>query len=106
MSHAYHVVWTETARKDLVTIIEHISLDSLERAQQLYLKLVTLAESLSQCPERGRVIPELRCQGISSYRELIFPPWRLMYRVEDRRVVVLAVLDGRRNPEDILLDRF
>lgn len=106
MNQGYQVVWTETARRDLQNIIDYINLHSVEIAQQVYLELTALAQDLNQFPERGIIIPDLRLQGISGYRELLFPPWRLMYRVEDRRVVVLAVLDGRRNPEDILLDRF
>ena len=56
-------------------------------------------------PERGRIVPELREQGITVYRELVEPPWRILYRIESDRVWVLAVIDGRRNVEDILLKR-
>jgi hypothetical protein len=40
------------------------------------------------------------------YRELIELPWRIIYKIEEDKVFVLAVIDGRRNMEDILLDRF
>ena len=42
---------------------------------------------------------------IRQYRELITTPYRLIYRVRSRDVLVLAVLDARRNLEDVLLDR-
>ena len=57
-------------------------------------------------PLRGRIVPELRAQGVQFYRELLSPPYRIMYRVKDRLVLVVAVLDGRRNLDDLLLDRF
>ncbi|MDO8957925.1 MAG: type II toxin-antitoxin system RelE/ParE family toxin, partial [Deltaproteobacteria bacterium] len=56
-------------------------------------------------PERGRIIPELREQGIAQYRELIIPPWRMIYRISEKTVHVLSVLDSRQNIEDILLKR-
>ena len=56
-------------------------------------------------PERGRIVPELRDQGILQYRELIIPPWRILYRISEKRVYVLSVFDSRRNIEDILLKR-
>jgi hypothetical protein len=41
-----------------------------------------------------------------TFQELIEKPWRLIYRIAAHRVVVVSVLDGRRNLEDLLLDRF
>jgi plasmid stabilization system protein ParE len=57
-------------------------------------------------PLQGSVVPELRYHNILTYLELIGPPWRIIYKVEQNNVWVLAVIDGRRTVEDILLDRF
>jgi len=35
----------------------------------------------------------------------VIRPWRVIYRIEAERVYVVAVIDGRRNVEDILLAR-
>jgi toxin ParE1/3/4 len=40
-----------------------------------------------------------------TWRELVVRPYRLVYRVGSDAVVVLAVFDGRRDLEDVLLDR-
>ena len=56
-------------------------------------------------PGRCRIVPELKDQGIMQYRELIVPPWRIMFRIAEMKVYVLSVLDSRRNIEDILLKR-
>jgi len=50
-------------------------------------------------------VPELAAVGVHTYRELVVSPWRLVYRISAKTVYVLAVLDGRRNIEDVLLDR-
>jgi plasmid stabilization system protein ParE len=56
-------------------------------------------------PLRGRTVPELRDHGVLNYREIIVSPWRIIYRVQDSAVIVLAVIDGRRSLEDVLLYR-
>ena len=60
---------------------------------------------LKNYPEQGRIVPELADQNIMKYRELIISPRRLMYKVEEDLIYIMAVIDGRRNIEDILLKR-
>lgn len=100
----YQVFWTQTAQQDLKKIIEYIAADSEIQARRVYLVIKQKADNLRQMPLQGRIVPELRYYSILTYRELISPPWRIIYKTE--KVWVLAVIDGRRNVEDILLDRF
>ena len=99
------VIWTDTAKKDLNEIIVYIAQDSIEIAIQKYEKLKEAAEPLVLFPKQGRVIPELLKHNITKFKELIISPWRLMYKIENNVVYVMAVIDGRRNIEDILLQR-
>jgi toxin ParE1/3/4 len=102
---SYDVKWTDVAKKDLYEIIEYISLDSKEIAKQQYFKIKTMSLNLTKFPEKGRIVPELKKQNIERYREIIISPWRLFYRIEHETVYILAVIDGRRNIEDVLLAR-
>jgi toxin ParE1/3/4 len=102
---SYEVLWARAAENDLQGIIEYIAADSVEEALRVLETLYHKAAALSSLPERGRLVPELREQGIGFFREIVVPPWRILYRIADRRVYVLAVFDSRRNLEDILLDR-
>lgn len=102
----YQVFWTQTAQQDLKRIIEYIATDSEMQARRVYLSIKDKADNLRQLPLQGRIVPELRYYSILAYRELISPPWRIIYKTEENKVWVLAVIDGRRNVEDILLDRF
>lgn len=99
------VLWTRTARRDLDAIIDYIAAESVENALSILERLSERAASLSQTAERGRLVPELRVIGVTQYRELIERPWRLLYRIESERVMVLAVLDGRRDLDALLLER-
>jgi plasmid stabilization system protein ParE len=101
----YEVIWASVAENDLARIIEYIAIDSPANALKVLNKLKEKASNLHHSPKRGRIIPELQEYGIHQYRELIVDPWRLMYRAQEEKVYVLAVLDSRQNIEDILLKR-
>ncbi len=105
MNKKYEVIWASVAENDLARIIEYIANDSTRNALKVLNKLKKKTANLHHSPKRGRIIPELHEYGIYQYRELIIAPWRLMYRVQEERVYVLAVLDSRQNIEDILLKR-
>ena len=102
----YAVSWSQAAEDDLEAIIDFISNDSPDAALKILHKIKDTALSLMSMPQRGRIAPELKQQGIFIYHELISTPWRIIYRIAGQNVYVFAVIDSRRNVEDILLDRF
>ena len=104
-SKRYTVYWSKIAQDDLVEIIEYISLDSYNIAQEIFEKIKKQTIKLENFPERGRTVPELDFHNIFNYRELIITPWRIIYRIEEYKVYILAVIDSRRNFEDIILKR-
>lgn len=99
------VVWTRTARTDLEMIIQYIAVDSVDNALTILGKLERKVASLNAQSGRGRVVPELNNVGVALYHEVITKPWRIIYRLDNDRVVIMAVLDSRRDLEDILLQR-
>ena len=105
MSRAYQVVWADVAENDLKDILEYIAVDNQLSALEIFQEVKQRTSNLYTFPERGRVVPELLDQSILIYRELVIPPWRIIYRISDKFVYVLSVLDSRRNVEDILLKR-
>ena len=105
MTRRYEVVWAGVAEKDLGGIIDRIASERPNAARDILEKIKQSASDLQSSHERGRIVPELLDQGIHIYRELIIPPWRLIYRVSDHSVYILSLLDSRRDVEDILLNR-
>jgi plasmid stabilization system protein ParE len=105
MSQKYDIIWAGVAENDLKEIIEYIAIETPANALKTLKKIKQKASSLYTLPERGRIVPELQDQGILLYRELIVPPWRIIYRTSEMKVYVLSVLDARQNVEDILLKR-
>ena len=105
MKKRYDVIWSETSEKDLTGIVEYIAADSPSNAFEIFKEIKEKASRLYTFPERGRIVPELKDQGIVLYRELVVPPWRIIYRLSKKTVYILSVLDSRQNIEDILLKR-
>ncbi len=101
----YRVLWTPTATRDLESIVDFMVRDNVNAAIQVLDKIRKVASKLQAMPNRGRIVPELEEFGLRIYREILTPPWRIIYKVSDPKVYVMAVIDSRRNVEDILLDR-
>jgi toxin ParE1/3/4 len=99
------ISWTLSAQIDLQEIAEYIALDS----KKIPLEKVDLIQAevsrLKKFAKQGRIIPELERISVLTYQELILHPWRIMYRAERETMYIVAVIDGRRNVEDILLRR-
>ncbi|MDD5322553.1 MAG: type II toxin-antitoxin system RelE/ParE family toxin [Methylococcales bacterium] len=105
MNELYQVYWSKTAENDLISIIRFIRDTSPQAAAKAFANIKDKTSDPVLFPERGRIVPELLAQGIGHYRELIIPPWRVIYRFSGDAVYVLSALDSRRNVEDILLER-
>jgi toxin ParE1/3/4 len=98
----YSVTITQTAEDDLDEIISYIAGDNVSIALKILDKLQKTINSLKYFPERGRRVPELLDKNIKEYRELIEPPWRIIYKLENNDINIIAIIDGRRNVQDIL----
>ena len=88
------LVWSPEAIEDIEAIAAYIERDSPWYAKAVVSKLVETAESIPEYPELGRIVPEL---GDSSVREHLVHRYRLIYRLEEGRAVVAAVLHGRQD---------
>ena len=104
---AFSVRLTSEAELDLVDLFEYIARkDSIGSAYHVLDKLEALILSLNRQPERGHYPPELDRHGIKQYREVHFKPYRVIYEIIGKQVVVLACFDGRRDLQSLLERRF
>lgn len=55
--------------------------------------ILSAAERLVDFPESGRIVPEF---GMVNLREVIHPPFRIVYRVERNRVRIVRVWRSER----------
>jgi toxin ParE1/3/4 len=105
MSETYKLKWTKNAKDDLLNIVAYIKKDSPSIANDIYQKIRKKAHSSNFFPLKGRVVPELQQEGITFYREVIASPWRIIYKVGNDTVYIMAILDSRQNVEELLLQK-
>jgi toxin ParE1/3/4 len=102
----YDVLLTDSAAVDLEELDEFIlSNDSVESADYVLGMLDEVIGTLAEFPERGKYPPELSALGIQDYREIFFKPYRVIYRVLEKKVYIYLVVDGRRDMQTLLLRR-
>ena len=91
------------AERDMEGIHWYVSqYDCPEAADRLLNRLERTCMKLEELPNRGQVVPELQRVGVTDFRQVHFKPYRIVYQVEGNVVIVLAVLDGRRNLQSLL----
>jgi toxin ParE1/3/4 len=102
----YQVLLTGGAERDLEAIYDYIAeYDSRANADHVLDRLLKLVETLATMPERGSHPRELLALGIREYRQAIFKPWRVIYRVSGQRVHIYLIADSRRDMQSLLAQR-
>ncbi len=87
------VHWTNNAVGHLVNIFEYISLNSPIYAKRMVDRITRRTMQISDQPYSGRKIPEYQPEDV---RELIEKPYRIIYRIKQDRIDVLAVIHAAR----------
>ena len=87
------VHWTDNAVEHLVNIYEYIASNSPTYAQKMVDKITRRSAQISAQPLSGRKVPEYDAADV---RELIEQPYRIIYRIKQDQIDVLAVIHGAR----------
>jgi toxin ParE1/3/4 len=102
----FDVRLTDHATADLADIVDFVrEHDGEARATALLTRFEGVVADLSHFPTKGVVPRELAELGTHDFRQVHFKPWRVVYRVEERVVFVVLIVDGRRNLGSILARR-
>ena len=88
------VVWAESARDALDEVIAYIARDSRQAAVHVLEEALRAGSSLATLSERGGIVRELNDPTI---RELLVFKYRLLYEVEEHRVLIVTFLHGARD---------
>ena len=99
----HRIVITDRALRDLRDIRDYIAKRSPENAARFLEKLLASFDKLEESPERFAVAPE---NDLVPYtlRQYVLKPYRILYRVEGRAVLILHVRHGARrgaNPDEL-----
>ncbi|KAB2837406.1 MAG: type II toxin-antitoxin system RelE/ParE family toxin [Melioribacteraceae bacterium] len=96
-----------SAEEDLFEIYKYVFVnDSPESADKLHSKLYEKCAALQDYPNRGHIPPELSLIEIDDFLEITYKPYRIIYQIIEKTVFIHCVLDGRRDMQKLLQERF
>lgn len=95
----YGIVWSPEALEDIEFIAEYIERDSKFYAKVAVNKIFQSTEKLKNFPKIWRVLPELERKDV---RKLMLYSYRLVYQVKERQILIIAVIHGKRQFEDVI----
>ncbi len=94
MAHRKVIEFAESAVCDLEEIRDWYADQQVpDVGKRLIAEVIAQAESLATLPESGRVVPEL---GLANLREIIYPPFRIVYRLDADRIRIIRVWRSER----------
>lgn len=103
----YKVIIDPQAKLDLKEIFIYAAMnDSIQSANRLLDALEETCYKLEKYPERGHIPPELKPTGLKIYLEIHYKPYRIIYEIEGSLIYIHSIIDGRRNIQGILSNRF
>jgi len=88
------IEWTRSAISDARGLRDYIAHDSEVYADRFVQRVIEAVERTATFPLLGRKVPEANDDEI---REILFHKYRIIYRVEPTRVLVLMVIHGGRD---------
>jgi plasmid stabilization system protein ParE len=94
----FPVVWSPEAIEDLDSIAEYIGRDSDFYARAVVTKVLNVTRAIPDFPMMGRRVPELDDENI---RERLVYSYRVVYKVQAGRILIVAVIHGKREIENV-----
>lgn len=94
------LIWTESALRNLEDIADYIALDKPAAAKAFVERVFEAVDRLRLFPESGRVLPELQKL---SYREVLCPPCRIIYKMTGQKVTIIFVMRSEQDLRRLML---
>ena len=83
------IAFAESAVKDIEAIRAWYTGQNVASVgERVIREIISSVERLALFPESGRIVPEFR---IPNLREVIHPPFRIVYRLEENKVRIVRV---------------
>jgi len=86
------VLWSPLAVERVTEIAQYIARDNPAAAEAWVNTIFSKVGDLKAFPESGRLVPEISNENI---RELIYGNYRIVYRIEKKRISILTVRHGK-----------
>ena len=102
----YHIELTPQAQSDLLMIVEYYySQAGSDVAENPLSKLENGIATLAEMPQRGHKPHELFEIASADELEIIIDGYRIIYKIKQQIVYVIAIFDGRQEVKKHLMQR-
>ena len=91
------ITWSPLAVEQVQDIASYIALDKPAAAKQWDEKIFSSVEILSEFPDSGRVVSEIKRKEI---RELVQGNYRVIYKTKPKEVLILIVKSYRQQQQE------
>jgi toxin ParE1/3/4 len=88
------VIWSPLAERRAIEAFDAIAQNRPQAAAKWLRELLERVGSLDRFAKRGRMVPEI---GKPTHRQILHHPYRIVYRVDAKQVVVLTIRHSRRD---------
>jgi toxin ParE1/3/4 len=95
---AQKIRWSPRAVSNFEDICDYITKDSEYYASLFAKRVNALVKNIPQFPKAGRVVPEY---GDENIREKIYENYRIVYRIKEEMVEIVAICHGAKPLESI-----
>jgi plasmid stabilization system protein ParE len=95
------IEWTRSALSDARNLRDNIARNSEAYADRFVQKIIEAVEKAAAFPLIGRRVPEADDDTI---REILYRKYRIVYRFEPDRILVLMVIHGARDLTQVELE--
>lgn len=86
------IIWSPLAIDRASEIVGYIAQDKPSAAEKWIDTVFSKVEQLKSSPEIGGIVPEIKND---QFRELIYGNYRIIYRVEKKRISILTIRHGK-----------
>ncbi|MHB1013182.1 MAG: type II toxin-antitoxin system RelE/ParE family toxin [Desulfobacteria bacterium] len=83
------VAWSYVAPGNIIETNKYIASENPDPARKEINDIFEAGNKIKAFPEKGRIVPELRRKNV---REVFCYEYRIIYRIESKRIFVLTVL--------------
>jgi plasmid stabilization system protein ParE len=87
------VIWSPLAEARAIEAMDYIAQERPQVAAAWLEELLERTDALERFAKRGRLVQEI---GHPAYREILHAPYRVIYRVDPARVIILTLRHWRR----------
>lgn len=95
---AKEIIWSPRAAGNLEDICGYIAKNSEYYASMVAKRILQIIETIPEFPYMGRVVPEYKDDSL---REQFYKHYRIVYRIREKTIEIVAIVHGARLLKDI-----